>query len=85
MWDHKPLCRGEMQFIKHREDFVALADEQEGGWFDAIVENALGYLPRRVAQVRSLLISVVSNTAVEKKCLIGDPGSIHPSGSTQEE
>lgn len=57
VWDRKPLCRGETDFIKHREDFVALADEQEGGWFDAIVEDALDYLPRRIAQVSPTLCS----------------------------
>lgn len=55
IWDRKPLCRGETEFIKHREDFIALADEQEGGWFDAIVEDVLDCLPRRVAQVSSPL------------------------------
>ena len=64
MWDRKPLCRGEMRFIKHREDFIALADEQEGGWFDAIVEDALGCLPRRAAQVSSLSILTIRNAAV---------------------
>lgn len=49
--DKKPLSRGETDFLKHREDFVALADGQEGGWFDGCLENILGYLPRTFTKV----------------------------------
>ena len=47
----KPLSREEMIFVKHSEDFVALADSQEGGWLDGFVEDCLSYLPHQFAQV----------------------------------
>lgn len=49
--DKKPLTRGETDFLKHREDFVALADGQEGGWFDGFLEDVLGLLPRVITKV----------------------------------
>lgn len=49
--DKKPLSRTETEFLRHREDFVALADGQEGGWFDGFLENTLGYLPRPITKV----------------------------------
>lgn len=69
--DKKPLSRGETEFLKHRDDFVALADGQEGGWFDGFLENILGYLPRpftkvyrpshRIGQVRMFESWLTSN------------------------
>lgn len=49
--DKKPLSQGETDFLKHREDFVALADGQEGGWFDGFLEDILGLLPRVITKV----------------------------------
>ena len=49
------MTREERGFLKHGEDFVALADGQEGGWFDGFVEDCLGLLPFRLAQVNSFL------------------------------
>lgn len=51
--DRKPLSRKETEFVKYKEDFIALSDEQEGGWLDGLVEDMLSYLPRRLAQVYS--------------------------------
>lgn len=47
----KPLTRQETEFVKNGEDFVALADGEEGGWFDGVVEDFLSCLPRNFAQV----------------------------------
>lgn len=52
MIDQKPVTREEMQFIRHAGDFVALADGQEGGWFDGFVEDILTKIPKDLARVR---------------------------------
>ena len=50
--DHKPLSIEESDFIKHKDDFVALSDGQESGWLDGIVEDGLGWcLPKKVMKV----------------------------------
>lgn len=41
--DHKPLVQGELNFRKHKDDFVALADGQECGWLDGVVEDTLNW------------------------------------------
>lgn len=52
--DHKPLVLGELNFRKHKDDFVALADRQECGWLDGVVEDTLNWcLPSRLMKVRS--------------------------------
>ncbi|KAL8895641.1 MAG: hypothetical protein Q9192_003525 [Flavoplaca navasiana] len=35
--DLKPLCREESKFIKYQDDMIALAEKQEGGWFDGFL------------------------------------------------
>lgn len=52
--DHKPLVQGELNFRKHKDDFVALADGQECGWLDGVVEDTLNWcLPNNLMKVRS--------------------------------
>ena len=51
VWDRKPLTREESRFIQHVDDLVALADGQEDGWFDGMVEDVLGWLPRGFVRV----------------------------------
>ncbi|KAK4983221.1 hypothetical protein LTR66_008916 [Elasticomyces elasticus] len=51
MYHNAPLCEPEAEFIKHEEDFVALADAQEGGWFDGFVEDILSMAPCRVTRL----------------------------------
>ena len=46
----KPLCREETKFVKHHEDFIALAEKQEGGWFDGVIEDTLSIFPRPVTR-----------------------------------
>ncbi|KAK4994332.1 hypothetical protein LTR66_005604 [Elasticomyces elasticus] len=51
MYHNAPLCEPEAEFIKHEDDFVALADAQEGGWFDGFVEDILSMMPCRVTRL----------------------------------
>lgn len=51
MNNYKPLARSESNFVTHDEDFIALADGQEGGWFDSCVENMLRLLPHKLSRV----------------------------------
>ena len=54
--DHKPLSPEESDFIKHKDDFVALSDGQESGWLDGIVEDGLAWcLPKKLMKVVSRL------------------------------
>ncbi|KAL9591886.1 MAG: hypothetical protein Q9179_007272 [Wetmoreana sp. 5 TL-2023] len=50
---NKPLCREETKFIRHEDDIIALAEKQEGGWFDGVLEDMLGMFPRSITRVRS--------------------------------
>ncbi|MCJ1365072.1 hypothetical protein MMC16_004192 [Acarospora aff. strigata] len=50
MNNKKPLSRSESKFVTHDEDFIALADGQEGGWFDCFVEDFLKVLPCRLSR-----------------------------------
>ena len=51
---YKPVTREETEFVKHGDDFVALAEGEEGGWFDGVVEDCLSCLPGHLAQVNIL-------------------------------
>ena len=52
-WDRKPLDRGESHFMRNAsDDLVALSNGQEDGFFDGMVEDALGWLPRPLVKVR---------------------------------
>ena len=51
IFDRKPLTREETNFVKHADDFVALADGAEDGYFDGMVEDVLGWLPRSIVKV----------------------------------
>ncbi|KAF2086525.1 hypothetical protein K490DRAFT_66718 [Saccharata proteae CBS 121410] len=46
----KPLASKEAKFIERDQDFVALVDEKEGSWFDALIEDFLGHLHRPLAR-----------------------------------
>ncbi|KAI9881094.1 MAG: hypothetical protein M1830_008252 [Pleopsidium flavum] len=52
-WIHnkKPLSREESKFVKHNEDLIALADGQEGGWFDGFVEDILSLVPCKLSRL----------------------------------
>ncbi|KAI4093664.1 MAG: hypothetical protein LQ344_002729 [Seirophora lacunosa] len=46
----KPLCREETKFVKYKDDFIALAEKQEGGWFDGVLEDLLSIFPRSITR-----------------------------------
>ena len=49
---HKPLSPEESKFVHRKDDFVALSDAQENGWFDGVVEEGLTRcLPIKVMKV----------------------------------
>lgn len=50
----KPLTPEEREFMNHKDDFVALADDAECGWLDGVVEDILsGFLPKKMIDVRT--------------------------------
>ncbi|KAL8758020.1 MAG: hypothetical protein Q9199_001804 [Rusavskia elegans] len=51
--DIKPLCRVESKFIKYQDDIIALAEKQEGGWFDGVLEDTLSIFPRPFTRASS--------------------------------
>ncbi|CAO1598600.1 hypothetical protein XANCAGTX0491_002361 [Xanthoria calcicola] len=53
MDDKKPLCRAESKYIKYQDDIIALAEKQEGGWFDGVLEDTLSVFPRRFTRASS--------------------------------
>ena len=65
MFDNKPCSREETEFIKYRDDIVALAEGEEAGWFDRCIEECLNALPKRVAKVRTQRILNVRSSPLE--------------------
>ncbi|KAI4132139.1 MAG: hypothetical protein LQ338_000893 [Usnochroma carphineum] len=59
--NEKPLCREETKFVKHQDDFIALAEKPEGGWFDGVLEDMLSLFPRPVTR------AILSSAAERKK------------------
>lgn len=39
--------------LQHHDDLIALAEKQEGGWFDGVLEDMLGIFPRSITRVRA--------------------------------
>ena len=52
IWNCKPLCKEEYQFIYHRDDFALLGD-QEDGWLGSYIEAIRWILPKAVIRVGS--------------------------------
>lgn len=69
--DHKPLSPEESTFVQHKDDFVALLDDQECGWLDGIVEDGLSWcLPLKLMKVRrhfSHPIHLTTRTAMNRR------------------
>ncbi|KAL8630262.1 hypothetical protein Q9189_004035 [Teloschistes chrysophthalmus] len=63
--NEKPLCREETNFVTHHDDFIALAEKQEGGWFDGVLEDMLGIFPRSIT--RRILSSPEERKKTEDK------------------
>ncbi|KAI4259769.1 MAG: hypothetical protein LQ352_000575 [Teloschistes flavicans] len=36
--------------LQHHDDLIALAEKQEGGWFDGVLEDMLGIFPRSITR-----------------------------------
>lgn len=36
--------------LQYQDDFIALAEKQEGGWFDGVLEDTLSIFPRSVTR-----------------------------------
>lgn len=52
IWNEKPLCEAEYQFIFHRDDFVALG-EQEDTWLAPFIEALQDLVPKPILKVKS--------------------------------
>ncbi|KAL8724847.1 MAG: hypothetical protein Q9181_006648 [Wetmoreana brouardii] len=44
---------GANALMQHKDDLIALAEKQEGGWFDGVLEEMLGIFPRSITRVRT--------------------------------
>lgn len=53
IWNEKPVCKEEYQFIYRRDDFLALG-VQEDGWLGSWTETLAQLLPNRVLKVSSI-------------------------------
>jgi hypothetical protein len=61
IWNEKPLCQAEYQFIFHKDDFVALG-EQEDTWLGPFIEVLQALVPKRLLNVGTTYPFVVQNT-----------------------
>jgi hypothetical protein len=52
-WIHneKPLSQEESEFVDCKEDFIALCEPQEGGWFDGLIEDTLSKIPCKLTRL----------------------------------
>ena len=52
-WIHneKPLSQEESEFVDSKEDFIALCEPQEGGWFDGLIEDMLSKVPCKLTRL----------------------------------
>ncbi|KAL8722798.1 MAG: hypothetical protein Q9181_007415 [Wetmoreana brouardii] len=51
--------------MQHKDDFIALAEKQEGGWFDGVLEDMLGIFPRSIT--RKILTSAEERKKTDDK------------------
>jgi hypothetical protein len=51
MHNEKPLSREESEFINSKEDFIALCEQEEGGWFDGMIEDVLSKIPCKLTRL----------------------------------
>ncbi|KAF2460690.1 hypothetical protein BDY21DRAFT_336129 [Lineolata rhizophorae] len=63
IFHNAPLCATEAEFIRNRQDFVALVDAKEGSWFDGVVEDTLSQIPCTLT--RLLFIDPEKRTSTE--------------------
>lgn len=52
-WIHneKPLSQEESEFIDCKDDFIALCEQQEGSWFDGLIEDILSKIPCKMTRL----------------------------------
>ena len=53
VWNEKPLCQAEYQFIFHKDDFIALG-EQEDTWLGPFIEALLALVPKRLLKASKI-------------------------------
>lgn len=51
MYNEKPLSKEESEFIDSKEDFIALCEQEEGGWFDGMIEDLLSKIPCKLTRL----------------------------------
>jgi hypothetical protein len=51
MHNEKPLSQEESEFINSKEDFIALCEQEEGGWFDGMIEDVLSKIPCKLTRL----------------------------------
>jgi hypothetical protein len=53
IWNEKPLCQAEYQFVFHKDDFVALG-VQEDTWLGPFIEILQALVPRRLLKASQI-------------------------------
>lgn len=51
MHNEKPLSQEESEFINLKEDFIALCEQEEGGWFDGMIDDVLSRIPCKLTRL----------------------------------
>ena len=51
IWNERPLCREEYEFVFHADDMLDLATEPESEWVGGVIDFILALLPRRILKV----------------------------------
>ena len=51
IWEEKPLCREEYDFVFHEDDMLDLAAEPESEWVGNVIDFILALLPRGILKV----------------------------------
>lgn len=53
IWNEKPLCQAEYQFISHKDDFVALS-KQEDTWLSPFIKVLQALVPKRLLKTSQI-------------------------------
>jgi hypothetical protein len=51
MWNEKPLCREEYEFVFHRVDMISLGADAENGWLEPLTDALNTIIPSRIMKV----------------------------------
>ena len=52
VWNEKPLCEEEYEFVYQEDDMLYLTDDAETAWMDSATDLIIAVLPVKVLQVR---------------------------------